>query len=529
MRKTQKNSAANSVAPTPGVPAPSVPTPKRDTPEPGASGAPAWESIEPTVHAWIDQHEPLLVSLVKKLVSYPSVAVEDEAKETGKGAALPFGKDCAALADATQDIVEGLGLTWENHSYYAISASYGEHSAPASSDAGTRRSNAIASGDSKAGHDDSSASSEPRPRIAFYSHLDVVPASDEGWASPPFQPEVRNGWIFGRGSTDNKGPFTSVLLALKFLADQGIKLRHDVTLFGCFDEEGSMDDVKWLLRNRPLPQINLVSDCSFPVCAAEKGIVQVVASIRLDDPGLISLKAGEAHNVVPAHASALVASQGKYASYQATGTPAHAAFPKGSVNALGKLTESLSRDANLKPESRETFGFVRDICAEHDGRALGVAAHDDFLGSTTAVAVLASYEEGTLKLVLNVRYPAVAEESWVLQRLSHAFGAQGFTLEVESASKAHFIDPAHDRVKLLTRIVNEELGTSLEPYAMGGATHARLIPGAIGFGPGRFRTDPLPAGVGGGHQVNEGVKISHLKQAIAIYIRAILALDQEEQ
>lgn len=40
-------------------------------------------------------------------------------------------------------------------------------------------------------------------------------------------------------------------------------------------------------------------------------------------------------------------------------------------------------------------------------------------------------------------------------------------------------------------------------------------------------TDPLPEGMGGAHQMNEAVKIAHLKQTIALYVRAILALDQE--
>ncbi len=63
----------------------------------------------------------------------------------------------------------------------------------------------------------------------------------------------------------------------------------------------------------------------------------------------------------------------------------------------------------------------------------------------------------------------------------------------------------------------------------GGATHARYIPGALGFGPGRFGLGPLPEGVGSGHQVNEAQEVVGLKQAVAIYIRAILALDKNEE
>lgn len=398
-----------------------------------------WADIETSLRKWIEEHEQELVSLIEDLISHPSVAQED-----GANPLHPFGKDCAALADATREIVESRGLTWENHSYYAISASYGKDGAHVAGKPWTR------------------------PRIAFYSHLDVVPAPSAGWDNPPFQPVVRDGWIFGRGSTDNKGPFASVLLALEFLAEQGIELQHDVSLFGCFDEEGNMDDVKWLLRNRPLPQINLASDCFFPVCVAEKGILTVTASIQLDDAALVSLQAGEAHNMVPSQARASVISHEGPISYQATGTAAHAAFPEGSVNALGKLAESLSCDLSLKSESRRAFRFLAGICSEHDGSTLGIAAHDAFLGDTSAVAVLASYDHGALKVTLNVRYPATADENRILQNVSAVFRANGFTVEVESASKAHFIDPEDGKVGLLTGIVNDELGTALEPFAMGG-------------------------------------------------------------
>lgn len=457
-----------------------------------------WEDIEPLLRVWIEDHEQELVSSIEELISYPSVAEKKRANSFH-----PFGNDCAILADATRAIVESHGLTWENHSYYAISASYGKDGAPAAGKPWTR------------------------PRIAFYSHLDVVPADNKGWDSPPFEPVVRNGWIIGRGSTDNKGPFACVLFALKFLAEQRIELHHDVTLFGGFDEEGSMDDVKWLMEHRPLPQINLVSDCFFPVCIAEKGIVQVAASIRLDDASLADLQAGEAHNMVPSRATATVATQEKRVCHQTAGTPAHSAFPEGSVNALGELARLLSLDSTLKQESRQAFRFLSSISSEHDGRALGIAAHDELLGDTTAVAVLASYENGVLKVALNIRYPAVIDEAHVLQNLTEAFKAEGFAVEVESASKAHFVNPEDGKVKLLTDIVNDELGTSMKPYAMGGATHARFIPGGIGFGPCRPLTDPLPEGMGGAHQVNEAVKIAHLKQTIAIYVRAILALDQQ--
>src|SRR5579859_189039 len=51
------------------------------------------------------------------------------------------------------------------------------------------------------------------PTILVYGHYDVQPPGDEAaWETPPFSPSVRDGRIYARGATDDKGP---VLVSLK--------------------------------------------------------------------------------------------------------------------------------------------------------------------------------------------------------------------------------------------------------------------------------------------------------------------------
>lgn len=65
---------------------------------------------------------------------------------------------------------------------------------------------------------------ESKPTLLIYHHYDVQPVDPlEEWASPPFEPEIREGQVFARGAQDNKGQCFYVLQALKLLKE---KLGH---------------------------------------------------------------------------------------------------------------------------------------------------------------------------------------------------------------------------------------------------------------------------------------------------------------
>ncbi|KAJ7584980.1 hypothetical protein C8J56DRAFT_139703 [Mycena floridula] len=52
-----------------------------------------------------------------------------------------------------------------------------------------------------------------KPRVLFYGHYDVISAPREGWNSDPFAVAGKNGYLYGRGVTDNKGPIMAVAFA----------------------------------------------------------------------------------------------------------------------------------------------------------------------------------------------------------------------------------------------------------------------------------------------------------------------------
>ncbi|KAF6757538.1 hypothetical protein DFP72DRAFT_1111850 [Ephemerocybe angulata] len=52
-----------------------------------------------------------------------------------------------------------------------------------------------------------------KPRVLFYGHYDVISAPPHGWNSDPFTVTGKNGYLYGRGVTDNKGPILAVACA----------------------------------------------------------------------------------------------------------------------------------------------------------------------------------------------------------------------------------------------------------------------------------------------------------------------------
>ncbi len=89
------------------------------------------------------------------------------------------------------------------------------------------------------------------PKILLNGHVDVVPATREGWISDPFEPIVRNGMIFGRGAADMKGSDACMIYSIKALLETGIPIRGSITPTFTTDEEvGGYTGVNHLVERR---------------------------------------------------------------------------------------------------------------------------------------------------------------------------------------------------------------------------------------------------------------------------------------
>lgn len=75
--------------------------------------------------------------------------------------------------------------------------------------------------------------------LMFNGHIDVMPADEtDEWTNPPFEPTIRDGKMYGRGTADMKGGLMASVMAVQLLKDAGAELPGDVLITSVCDEEG---------------------------------------------------------------------------------------------------------------------------------------------------------------------------------------------------------------------------------------------------------------------------------------------------
>ena len=121
---------------------------------------------------------------------------------------------------------------------------------------------------------------EPRPTVLFYGHYDVQPPGPlDSWTSPPFEPTVRDGRLYGRGTGDNKGQLLAHILAVQAWLEAAGELPVNVKfLFEGEEEIGSPSLSAFVATHRELLAADLVLTADGPM--HESGAPMVVFGVR---------------------------------------------------------------------------------------------------------------------------------------------------------------------------------------------------------------------------------------------------------
>lgn len=420
------------------------------------------------IHEYIQSHKNEMIDLLDELVSIRSVM--DKASE-----GAPFGIENARALKFMLSRCRKYGFITENSDNYAGSADI----------------------------------CEKYPSLAVLCHLDVVPECD-GWSSDPFSlryDEV-SGRLYGRGSSDDKGPAVAAVFAARAVKELGIPLKSGVRLiFGTNEENGSAD-LQYYLSSRKMPPMVFTPDGSYPVINIEKGMVRLGIKDSFSGTNrILSLHGGSVINAVPGKAEAEIAGisaetarrslpvQPKGIDFSftdrdgvlhitAVGASAHASAPEKGRNALTALLELIA--AMPLPESSQTKA-VRTLAklfpyGETDGKSCSVNCRDDISGELTLVLSMLELTPSGFTAKNDIRFPVSANGNEIVTKMSDMLSRCGFETEVLLLDEPHHTDGSSPFVQTLLSVYESVTGERGECLAIGGGTYVHHIKGGVAFG-----------------------------------------------
>ena len=130
--------------------------------------------------------------------------------------------------------------------------------------------------------------------VLLMAHQDVVPAFDQNWKHPPFSGAIEDGYIWGRGTLDDKGSVLAILEAAEFLLQSGYQPSRSICLaFGIDEEVGGHEGAHKIAEYLKLKGMQfefILDEGQVAVKGAVAGIPGWIALIGIAEKGYISLE-----------------------------------------------------------------------------------------------------------------------------------------------------------------------------------------------------------------------------------------------
>ncbi|MDO9193485.1 MAG: M20 family peptidase, partial [Undibacterium sp.] len=369
--------------------------------------------------------------------------------------------------------------------------------------------------------------------IMLMAHQDVVPIApdtEKNWQQPPFDGVIQDGFIWGRGSWDDKGNLFAIMEAVESLLQDGFIPRQTIYLaFGHDEEVSGLQGAKQIA-----------------------GVLQS-RGVRLDyilDEGLL-ITEGILKGLNPAAALIGIAEKG-YATVHLSldATPGHSSMPT-QKTAIGMMSMALARleDQQLPADIRGVALQMFDtIAPEMNGinrvllsnlwlfkplvqRELAKGASTNaMLRTTTALTVIhAGNKEnilpGHIDATVNFRTLPGDTQASVLAHLKKTLNNDAIALHpAEANSDASRVSSINSAAYLtLNKSIREVFAnTIVAPGLMLGATDSRhfeaLSENIFKFSPVRATADDLPRF----HGTNERISIKNYAEMIRFYHQLLI-------
>ncbi len=377
--------------------------------------------------------------------------------------------------------------------------------------------------------------------VGIYAHADVVPISGK-WDHKPFGGEIvgegKEAKMFGRGTSDDKGPLIASLMAMKLLKDNGLIKGYRVRLVAGGDEERGSSCLEnyFNVQKKPASDFGFTPDAEFPLIYAEKGIHHAHACGKLDLKPIIAMDGGVVSNAVcdkivitlpkieklDEKLKAVpglrfdISEAGPIQIVTIFGKSAHGSTPELGDNAAIKAFKVFGDILKNK-----TLSNLAKVLEDPFGAGFGGECYSAGFaeaGKSTFNYGIVKYKDGVLNFTIDYRYGEAAKPEEALAKFEKA---TGLTVTVDGTAPMLHFDLKDPLIATLMKSYKHMTHKFFDkPMAIGGGTYAKEAKNCVAYGS-AFAGHP-----GDIHSPNEYIYIDDFNKQIAIYADAIYALGQ---
>ncbi len=118
--------------------------------------------------------------------------------------------------------------------------------------------------------------------IMFNGHIDTMPPGDINlWNTPPHEPTIKDGKMYGLGVCDMKGGLMASTMAVELLKDAGIQLPGDVIITSVIDEEGGGNgSIAAAMNGQKADAVVVCEPTDYKLIAAHMGFIFFKVEIK---------------------------------------------------------------------------------------------------------------------------------------------------------------------------------------------------------------------------------------------------------